>query len=242
VYSPTDLLQRHCRKCSPGRRPLARRPNRHRPSSNSVGAPARRKGAQADLPFEIRSTKSPAQSGLGVSARRNHRLRLVELETRVEMLRSARRVGGLRRPLAIGRPENLEGYVRSRARGLASRPWRRHISRIERRRGPVGRYGESAAAVLVFEALFTLRGLAGGDRRAVRRRSGGDLGALWRRGSEVVAAEAGQKGAAMARSVSAGGSAAWRWRAIEVEPRLAIMMCHSGRRQPAIGRPGRCAA
>jgi hypothetical protein len=137
---------------------------------------------------------------------------------------------------------NLEGYVRSRARGLASRPWRRHISRIERRRGPVGRYGESAAAVLVFEALFALRGLAGGDRRAVRRRSGGDLGALWRRGSEVVAAEAGQKGAAMARSVSAGGSAAWRWRAIEVEPRLAIMMCHSGRRQPAIGRPGRCAA
>jgi hypothetical protein len=120
--------------------------------------------------------------------------------------------------------------------------WRPHISRIERRRGWVSRYGESAGAVVVFEALFGLRGLAGKDRRAVRRRRSGDLGVLRRRGNEAVAAEAGRRGAAMARSVSAGGLAAWRWRAIEVGPRLDVMMCRSGRRWPSIRRHGRYAA
>src|SRR5580698_1610046 len=110
---------------------------------------------------------------------------------------------------------------------------RPHISRIERRRGPVDRYGESATTVLVFRALFAPRGARG----AVRRRSGGDLAAFSRRGDEAFATETGRKGAAMARSVSADDLAAWR-RAIEVEPRLAIMMCRSER----WGRPGRCAA
>ena len=111
---------------------------------------------------------------------------------------------------------------------------RPHISRIERRRGPVGRYGESATTVLVFRALFAPRGARG----AVRRRSGGDLAAFSRRGDEAFATETGRKGAAMAGSVSAGDLAAWRRRAIEVAPRLAIMMCRSER----WGRPGRCAA
>jgi len=64
---------------------------------------------------------------------------------------------------------NLEGYVRSRARRLMRHGGRPHISRIERRRGPVSRYGESARTVLVFEALFALRALAGGDRRTVSK-------------------------------------------------------------------------
>ena len=43
--------------------------------------------------------------------------------------------------------------MRSPARGFVRHGRRPHISRIERRRGPVSRYGESARAVLVFEAL-----------------------------------------------------------------------------------------
>src|SRR6202046_5066183 len=68
---------------------------------------------------------------------------------------------------------NLEGYVRSPARAFDRHEGRPHISRIERSRGPVSRYGESAGAVLVFEALSTLQGLAGGDHGAVRRRRRG---------------------------------------------------------------------
>ena len=67
----------------------------------------------------------------------------------------------------------LEGYVRSPARAFDRHEGRPHISRIERSRGPVNRYGESAGAVLVFEALSTLQGLAGGDHGAVRRRRRG---------------------------------------------------------------------
>ena len=68
---------------------------------------------------------------------------------------------------------NLEGYVRSPARAFDRHEGRPHISRIERSRGPVNRYGEGAGAVLVFEALSTLQGLAGGDHGAVRRRRRG---------------------------------------------------------------------
>jgi hypothetical protein len=50
--------------------------------------------------------------------------------------------------------------VRSLVRAFDRHEGRPHISRIERSRGPVSRYGESAGAVLVFEALSTLQGLA----------------------------------------------------------------------------------
>src|SRR5271165_6011876 len=53
---------------------------------------------------------------------------------------------------------NLEGYVRSPARRFMRHGRRPHISRIERRRGPAGRYGESARVVLA-QALR----LAGGE-------------------------------------------------------------------------------
>ena len=53
----------------------------------------------------------------------------------------------------------------------------------------------------------------------------------------------GRRGTATARSLIAGCSAARRCgRAIEVRPRLDVMMCRSGRRRPAIGRQGRCSA
>ena len=50
------------------------------------------------------------------------------------------------RPASNGVRRNLEGYVRSPARRVGRHGGRPHISRIERRRGPVRRYGESAGA------------------------------------------------------------------------------------------------
>src|SRR5271170_5286315 len=65
----------------------------------------------------------------------------------------------LESPFAAKR--NLEGYVRSPARAFDRYEGRPHISRIERSRGPVSRYGESAGAVLVFRGAVNAARLGG---------------------------------------------------------------------------------
>ena len=86
--------------------------------------------------------------------------------------------------------------MRSLARRLGLRGRRPHISRIERRRGPVRRYGESARGLSGLTPRLCPARSAGGDRRAVRRRGGGDSGALWRsagRGSRSKRSGKGKK-------------------------------------------------
>jgi hypothetical protein len=53
-------------------------------------------------------------------------------------------------------------------------------------------------------------------------------------GDDAVVAEAGRMRAAMASSVGAGESTAWRWRGIEVGARLDVTMCRSGRGSRAL--------
>ena len=78
---------------------------------------------------------------------------------------------------------NLEGYVRSLARRLRHREWRPHISRIERSRGTVRRYGESAQELSGLTARVcprvrreeTVERLGGAAAR-IRTRFGGPAG------------------------------------------------------------------
>ena len=62
---------------------------------------------------------------------------------------------------------NLEGYVRSPARRFVGHRRRPHISRIERRRGPVSRYGESAERLLIVDPRGAVCESGGSDRRTV---------------------------------------------------------------------------
>ncbi len=54
--------------------------------------------------------------------------------------------GGIIPELGGGFLRNLEGYLRSPARRFVRHERRPHISRIERRRGPVSLYGERSTA------------------------------------------------------------------------------------------------
>jgi hypothetical protein len=67
----------------------------------------------------------------------------------------------------LGETRNLEGYVRSRARSFVRHGRRPHISRIERRRGPVRRYGKSPRGFSRLTVRLCAASSAGGGRRAV---------------------------------------------------------------------------
>ena len=118
---------------------------------------------------------------------------------------------------------NLEGYVRSPARGFVRHGRRPHISRIERRRGAVS-YGESAAAVLILNAKACVARAAAGRSQTglnARRRAFGrsgedgddavDTEASGRRASDALnlAPAAQRRGGVRVRRRSRSGRCSW---------------------------------
>ena len=140
---------------------------------------------------------------------------------------------------------NLEGYVRSPARRFVGHRRRPHISRIERRRGPVSRYGESAERLLIVDPRGAVCESGGSDRRTVlpfgRWRLDGSDGS----DDDGVEAEASGRRANEALNLGAGGELARRARkskAIEIRSAFVIMMCRSERRRICRARWARCGA
>jgi len=211
--------------CSPRRRswpPRCEWPRRRSPQAPAIAAPAARP-----------STVSPPRA---TRLRQSHPEAQSPPPSRTPSIRNGRITSQL-----IRESGGLCEVVGARVGRCERRP---HISRIERSRGPVGGYGESAWTVLILNAEACVAKAAAGDRRRVRTTGRRRLGG-WSGNDDAVGAEASGRRPNDALKLGAGGAMARRRgdsKAIEIGQAFVVMMCRSERRRICAARWAPCGA